>query len=67
MKIATLPMKELEVIAATRFVFGLGVALLLCPFLTQSQRRWIGWTLAAAGLLSTPPLLYDVYARRVHD
>ena len=60
-------MKELEAISATRFVFGIGVALLLSHLLTRRQRRWIGWTLAIFGALSTPPLIYDVYANRAHD
>lgn len=67
MKRATLPLKELETIAATRFVFGIGVALLLSQCLTSSQRRWVGWTLVILGALSTPPLIYDVYAHRAHD
>ncbi|MEO8352567.1 MAG: hypothetical protein ABI680_12595 [Chthoniobacteraceae bacterium] len=67
MKTATLPMKELEAIATTRFVFGLGLALLLSHSLTSRQRRWAGWTLAILGALSTPRLIYDVYAHRAHD
>ena len=67
MKKATLPIKELEAIAASRFVFGIGVALLLSYFLTPRQRRWTGWMLAAIGAISTPPLIYDVYAHRAHD
>ncbi len=60
-------MKELETIAATRFAFGIGMALLLGHFLTSSQRHWVGWTLAIFGALSTPPLIYDVYVHRAHD
>jgi hypothetical protein len=67
MKHTTLPLKELEAIAATRFVFGIGVALLLSHCLTGRQRHWAGWTLAIVGALSTPPLIYDVYANRTHD
>jgi hypothetical protein len=67
MKTATLPLLELEAIAATRFIFGIGVALVLSHFLTPGQRRKIGWTLAILGALSTPPIIYDVYARRVEQ
>lgn len=64
---ATLPIEEIEVIAATRFGFGVGIALLLSQCLTIRQRRWMGWTLVALGGLSTPPLIYDVYGRRAHE
>ena len=60
-------MEELEAIAATRFLFGIGTALLLGHYLTRPQRRWLGWTLLALGALSTPPLIYDVYHNRAHD
>ena len=67
MKIATLPVKELEAIAATRIALGVGAALLLGRFLTNRQRRVAGWTLTLIGSVSTLPLLYDVYAHRAHD
>jgi hypothetical protein len=60
-------MKEFEAIVATRFFFGIGVALLLGRLLSDRQRRWIGWTLAIVGAISTPPFMYDVYAHRSHD
>jgi len=60
-------MKEFEAIVATRFLFGLGVALLLGSRLTDRQRRWIGWTSVIVGALSTPPFMFDVYANRAHD
>lgn len=66
MKQATLPTEEIEVIAATRFLFGIGIALLLGHYLTRSQRRWAGWTLLSVGALSTPPLIYDVYHNRTN-
>jgi hypothetical protein len=65
MKQVILPFEEIEAIAATRFIFGLGTALLLGQCLADGPRRWIGWTLVAIGALSTPPLIYDVYQRRV--
>jgi hypothetical protein len=64
MKQVLVPMRELEAIAATRFLFGIGAALLLGQFLPPRCRRPLGWALTAIGVLSTPPLVYDVYARR---
>lgn len=59
-------MRELEAIAATRFIFGIGATLLLARFIAPRYRRPLGWTLTAIGALSTPPFIYDVYARRSH-
>ncbi len=67
MKHVTLALKELEAIAATRFVFGIGAALLLGHLLPENRRRWIGWALVVIGAASTPPLIYDVYLHRTHD
>ena len=64
MKQVILPFEEIEAIAATRFIFGLGVALLIGQCLANQTRRRLGWTLLAIGALSTPPLIYDVYQRR---
>ncbi len=60
-------MTELEAIAATRFLFGLGAGLLLSHYLPRPQRCWVGWGLVALGALSTPPLIYDVYQNRAHE
>jgi hypothetical protein len=67
MKNAKLPIKELEVIAGTRFVFGIGVGILLGRRLSRAHRRRIGWTLVLLGALSTPPILYDVFKNRATD
>ena len=67
MKEVTLPLKELEAIAATRFAFGIGVALLIGHVVPQKHRRWVGWALAVIGALSTPPFIYDIYSRRTRD
>jgi hypothetical protein len=66
MKHVTLPLQELEAIAATRFIFGIGAALLVGHCLTDRHRRWIGWALVAIGAFSTPPLIFDVYQHRTH-
>lgn len=66
MKHVTLPLQELEAIAVTRFIFGIGAALLLGHSLADRHRRWIGWALVVIGAASTPPLIFDVYQHRTH-
>lgn len=67
MKHVTLPLKELEVIAATRLLLGIGAAFLLGHLLSDRQRRRAGWALVAIGAISTPPLIFDVYMNRTED
>ena len=56
--IVTVP--EVGLIAATRAMLGAGVALLLCEKLSAEQRRAIGWTLVAIGVLTTVPLAINL-------
>ena len=58
----TLP--DLGLIAATRGLLGAGIALLLADKLNYDQRRAIGWTLTAVGVLTTIPLALGVFAKR---
>jgi hypothetical protein len=57
-RIVTLP--ELGLIAATRAMAGAGIGLLVADQLKHEQRRAIGWTLLAVGILSTIPLAAEV-------
>jgi hypothetical protein len=52
---------EIGLIAATRAMLGAGVALLLSDKLTPEQRRAVGWTLVAVGVLTTFPLALEVF------
>ncbi|HEV8378282.1 MAG TPA: hypothetical protein VGP99_05495 [Tepidisphaeraceae bacterium] len=54
----TLPL--LGLIAGTRAALGAGIALLLADRLTPDQRRAVGWTLTAVGVISTIPLAAHV-------
>ena len=56
--IVTVP--EVGMIAATRAMLGAGVALLLGDKLPADQRRAIGWTLVAIGVLTTVPLVINL-------
>jgi hypothetical protein len=56
MKTRAITLPELGMIAGTRAALGAGVGLLLASHLKPHQRRMIGWSLVAAGVLSTIPL-----------
>src|SRR2546421_4827331 len=55
---------EIGLIAATRAMLGAGVALLLCDKLAPEQRRAIGWTLVAVGVLTTFPLALEAFGNQ---
>jgi uncharacterized membrane protein YfcA len=67
MRMRTVSLPELGLIAGTRAVLGAGVGLLLADRLNNDQRRAIGWTLVAVGVLSTFPLAAEVVFRRDHS
>ena len=47
---------QIGLVAGTRAMLGAGIALLVSEKLTTEQRRAIGWTLVAVGVLTTIPL-----------
>jgi hypothetical protein len=64
MKRAELPLPLIGAISGTRGLAGLGAGLLLAERLDERKRRALGWSLLAAGALSTIPLMLMV-ARRL--
>ena len=56
----SLTVPELGLIAGTRIALGAGLALLLGDRLTPEQRRAVGWTLLAVGIVTTVPLVMEV-------
>ena len=60
MKQASLPLPVLGLIAGTRGMLGAGIGLLLFERLTPQERRAMGWTLLAVGVITTLPLLFQV-------
>ena len=56
MKQHEVTLAQIGLIAGTRAMLGAGIALLLSEKLSTKQRRTIGWTLVAAGALTTIPL-----------
>ena len=63
MKHASLTLPEIAAVAATRAAGGAGLALLLGDKLEPEQRRTVGWTLLAIGVLTTIPLMVDVLGK----
>ncbi|WP_318646723.1 hypothetical protein [Variovorax sp. VRV01] len=55
---------ELALLAGTRGALGAGVGLLLSDKLSPEQRKYIGWTLVAVGVLTTIPLAALLFGRR---
>ncbi|MEP7183428.1 MAG: hypothetical protein ABI886_14695 [Betaproteobacteria bacterium] len=57
MKGVSLSVPELGLLAITRAAAGAGLALLLADRLNPEQRRAVGWTLLAVGIVTTVPLI----------
>ncbi len=58
----TLP--ELALLAGTRAALGAGLGLLAANYLSEDQRRSVGWTLCAFGALCTIPLAFEILGGR---
>lgn len=63
MKERTLTIADLALIAGTRFALGAGMGLLIADKLSEDQRKGAGWALLAVGLLTTIPLMLNVFGK----
>ena len=63
MRHVSLTVPELGLIAGTRAALGAGLALLLGDRLNPEQRRAVGWTLLAVGIVTTVPLVAEVFEK----
>jgi hypothetical protein len=59
-----IPIPEIALIAGTRAAFGMGIGLLLADQMSREQRRAAGVALIAVGVLTTFPLIVDIWGRR---
>jgi hypothetical protein len=59
-----LPLRELALVVGTRGLLGGGLGLLLDDRVKPDQRRAVGWTLVAIGVVTTIPLMLMVLDRR---
>jgi len=64
MKKRELTLAEIGLISGTRAMAGAGIALLLSDKLSRKQRRAVGWTLVAVGVLTTIPLLAAIFGKK---
>ena len=55
---------ELGLIASTRGMLGAGIGLLVAERLNDSQRRAVGWTLIAVGVLTTIPIAAHLFGKK---
>lgn len=63
MKLRTVTLPELALVAGTRVALGVGVGLLLAGRFRDEQRRAVGWTLFLLGALNTVPVAIEVLGR----
>jgi hypothetical protein len=63
MKTRELTIADIGLIASTRGMLGTGLGLLLCGKLSNEQRRAVGWTLVMVGVITTVPLLLNVWSK----
>jgi len=59
-----LTVPEIAQIAGTRVLLGAGIGLLLADKLNGEQRKGIGWTLLAVGVLSTIPIAASLLGKK---
>ncbi|ODV42154.1 hypothetical protein AWV79_29465 [Cupriavidus sp. UYMMa02A] len=67
MKEVSLTIPEIGLIAGTRAAGAAGLALLLSNRMNPEQRRTIGWTLLAVGVITTVPLVAQVFGKLQAD
>lgn len=63
MKQVSLTIPEIGLIAGTRAAGAAGLALLLSDRMNPEQRRAVGWTLLAVGVITTAPLVAQVLGK----
>ena len=55
---------QIMLIAGTRLALGIGIGLLIADWLTPDQRVGAGWALVTVGVLTTIPLLLEVFEKK---
>jgi len=64
MKLRSLTIPEIGLIAFTRVALGAGLGLLVSPRLNKDKRKGAGWALFGIGVLSTIPIVVELIAKR---
>jgi EamA domain-containing membrane protein RarD len=63
MKTLTIQLPELGLLIGTRAMASAGLALLLADKLDREQRKAVGWTLLATGIVTTIPLVALIFSK----
>ena len=63
-KTISLKVPELGFIAGTRFALGMGFGLLVAGKMDRNKRERTGWTLVAAGVISTVVIAKRIIGRK---
>jgi hypothetical protein len=63
MKERSLTIPEIIMIGGTRIALGVGVGLILADKLDNSKRKGAGWALLAVGVLTTIPIVLNVFSK----
>ena len=61
---ASLTFPELAIVATTRAILGAGIALLVGDRIPREEKKTVGWTLVAVGLLITIPIGLTLLGQR---
>jgi hypothetical protein len=61
MKRIPLSVPEIAIVGGTRAALGAGLGLLLADKLNVDQRKAVGWTLLAIGVISTLPIAVELF------
>jgi len=64
MKVKSLTVPEIGLIAITRVVLGIGIGLILADRLNADQRKSVGCALLVVGALSTIPIAANVLGKK---
>ncbi len=64
MKERTVTIPDLALIAGTRIALGASIGLLLADKLNEDRRKGAGWALLAVGVLTTIPLMMNVFGKK---
>jgi EamA domain-containing membrane protein RarD len=59
-----LKLSEIGLIAGTRGMLGAGIGLLLSSKLSAEERRAVGWTLVLVGVVTTVPLVMNLFGQK---
>ena len=64
LRVKSLSIPEIALIAVTRGAIGFGVGLLLADKFKQERRKTLGWSLFLSGVASTIPIAMRIFHKK---